>query len=705
MPVFKEWLEKHKKSPFKAYCNVCKKGFELSNMAKRALTSHAGGKIHQKAVGLRKLRITKMEQFVKVEKKECQEKKQTEMQNVDTETLTIQSPPEETPMSSQEKPVTSGQCLLSTYVSNEDVTRAEILWAMKGVMAHFSFRSSADIGHLFQSMFPDSSIAKKFTCGKTKMNYLICFGLAPYFREKLLQKINDSECVAISFDESLNKEFQTEQMDIIVRYFYEDKVVSQYFDSQFMGRTAATDLLHHLKCSLSKFSNRKLLQISMDGPRVNWKLLSLLCEDREKDDADLPKLLNIGSCGLHIVHGAFYTGCRATDWNIDGILRALYYLFEDSPAKREDYTSITDSTIFPLNFCATRWVEDDKVAQRALEIWPNVQKYIKEVLKRSKSKQPTSASFATIAKATKDVLLPAKLQVFVYISKVLKPFLVKYQTDEPMIMFLAEDLFDMCGKLMQKFVKKSVLDSTDTMSKLANLNVLDKENHKAASAVDIGFAAKGTLVKLAKPKPVVSERGLLEFRMECIKFLSQVTNKLLERSPLKYKLVRRLFCLNPKKMVTEPEECTQAFEDVLDKLIETKWRSSTVSDDLKDQYKSFLKVVKKDSELEFQNCTQRVDTFLYMHIQNKENFKDLWSVFKLLLTLCHSQSAVERGFNVNSDTVTPNLRDKTLVSMRTVYDTVKVLKIDVSSFVVTKELIRHCRYESIVCLPSLYSNL
>ena len=254
-------------------------------------------------------------------------------------------------------------------------------------------------------------------------------------------------------------------------------------------------------------------------------------------------------------------------------------------------------------------------------------------------------------------------------------------------------------------MKKSVLDSTDTMSQLANLNVLDKENHKAASDVDIGFAAKGTLVKLAKPKPVVSERGLLEFRMECIKFLSQVTNKLLERSPLKYKLVRRLFCLNPKKLVTEPEECTQAFEDVLDKLIETKWRSSTVSDDLKDQYKSFLKVVKKDSELEFQNCTQRVDTFLYMHIQNKENFKDLWSVFKILLTLCHSQSAVERGFNVNSDTVTPNLRDKTLVSMRTVFDTVKVLKIDVSSFVVTKELIRHCRYESIVCLPSLYSNL
>ena len=62
------------------------------------------------------------------------------------------------------------------------------------------------------------------------------------------------------------------------------------------------------------------------------------------------------------------------------------------------------------------------------------------MLKESKSKQPTSASFSTIEKATKDVLVPAKLQVFVYIAKVLKPFLVKYQTDEPMIMFLAKDV-------------------------------------------------------------------------------------------------------------------------------------------------------------------------------------------------------------------------------------------------------------------------
>ena len=138
MPVFNNWLAKHE-SPYKAYCKLCVKTIELSNMAKGALTTHAEGKGHQKAVGLKKLHLTKMEQFVKVEKKECAEKDQSEPQNIVTETLTVPLPTETPHKSCLEKPVTSGQHVMSAYVSNEDVMRAEILWAIKSVMAHFSF--------------------------------------------------------------------------------------------------------------------------------------------------------------------------------------------------------------------------------------------------------------------------------------------------------------------------------------------------------------------------------------------------------------------------------------------------------------------------------------------------------------------------------------------------------------------------------------
>ena len=151
------------------------------------------------------------------------------------------------------------------------------------------------------------------------------------------------------------------------------------------------------------------------------------------------------------------------------------------------------------------------------------------------------------------------------------------------------------------------------------------------------------------------------------KFISHGTSKILERSPIKYKLVRSLFCLNPQKMIGLPEECNEAFQIVLSKLIEAKWRSSSVANDLLEQYKCFLWVIKKTHDFEFKNCKERVYVLLCAHINHKKEFQPLWSVFKLLWQQL-SKSLVERGFSINTDVVTPNLNNETLVSLRTVYD-------------------------------------
>ena len=95
---------------------------------------------------------------------------------------------------------------------------------------------------------------------------------------------------------------------------------------------------------------------------------------------------------------------------------------------------------------------------------------------------------------------------------------------------------------------------------------------------------------------------------------------------------------------------------------------------------------------EFKNCKERVDTFLYAHINDRKDFQSLWSIFKLLITLSHSQSIVERGFNVSADVATPNFKEETLVSLTIVYNGMKALDIDLSSSVVPKELLAHCRY-------------
>ena len=68
-------------------------------------------------------------------------------------------------------------------------------------------------------------------------------------------------------------------------------------------------------------------------------------------------LLDIDSCGLHIVHGAFKTGNKSTSWDLNTFLYAVFNLFKDSLAKRGDFILFTGSNKFPLKFYV-QWFEN-----------------------------------------------------------------------------------------------------------------------------------------------------------------------------------------------------------------------------------------------------------------------------------------------------------------------------------------------------------
>ena len=48
------------------------------------------------------------------------------------------------------------------------------------------------------------------------------------------------------------------------------------------------------------------MQISMDGPNVNWKFYDSIVEERNEND-DYPSLIDV-SCSLHVVLGPFRAG-------------------------------------------------------------------------------------------------------------------------------------------------------------------------------------------------------------------------------------------------------------------------------------------------------------------------------------------------------------------------------------------------------------
>ena len=85
----------------------------------------------------------------------------------------------------------------------------------------------------------------------------------------------------------------------------------------------------------------------MDGPNVNWEVLRKTDEMLVGDNYS--KTINIGSCPQHTVHGAFETGAT-NDWDVHKILKSIFWLLQDSSARRNIYVTEGGSDVFPLGY-------------------------------------------------------------------------------------------------------------------------------------------------------------------------------------------------------------------------------------------------------------------------------------------------------------------------------------------------------------------
>ena len=589
-------------------------------------------------------------------------------------TLNIPGPPPQAPGTGSFKDRNQATTSVQQMVNKSDVLNAEVLWALKCLTSHYSQRSSEKTDRLFKNMFPDSQIAQSFQCGRTKCAYLICFGIAPYYHNVLLSKLKEPGTkFVISFDESLNKVLQQEQMDMIIRFWDKttQRVISRYLDSQFLGHTRATDLLKNFNIGLIGLHSANLVQVSMDGPATNWKFYDNLLKERQQEDPNMPSLLNVGSCGLHVVHGGFQTGATATGWKLESLLRSLWYLFVDAPARREDYETITESKVYPLHFCATRWLEDVPVAERAIQIWPAMVKYVTTAVAGPKSKVPNIQSFQTLKSNIQDPLITAKLQFFISVAKILKLFLEKFQTNAPMMPFLLNELQTILNTILGKFVKQSVLDAATSISKLAKIDVLKKDNLVKPKEVDTGFATK---VQKAVDEGKVSPLQLTEFQNECITFCQKLASKLMARCPLQYPVVRYLTSLDPEFMVKDPEAAVRCFTKLLETLINSKIKNAESCDALLIQYKSWITYVTKyeiDVFESYSPSKTRLDKFMSDQLSSKPEYKELFEVITEMLILSHGQSCVERGFSLNKDVLGVNMDADTLIAYRRALDGVK----------------------------------
>ena len=68
-----------------------------------------------------------------------------------------------------------------------------------------------------------------------------------------------------------------------------------------MGTATSEETLESFKEVHGKLDFlHSMLQISMDGPNVNWKMIGLIKEEKREFGSEKLALPNIGNCGLHV---------------------------------------------------------------------------------------------------------------------------------------------------------------------------------------------------------------------------------------------------------------------------------------------------------------------------------------------------------------------------------------------------------------------
>ncbi|CAF3455348.1 unnamed protein product, partial [Rotaria sp. Silwood2] len=200
---------------------------------------------------------------------------------------------------------------------DDQVSQAEILWALKSVQNAFSYKDSDDVGELLRTMFPDSKIAQKFSIQHSKMSYVISHGLGPYFRDLLIKDIKNCERFVLCFDERTNNQ-NKKQLDVYFRYWSSQKglVVTRYYRTILLGHAQVNVVVDGI---LGAFRTdgidiSKLLMLSRDNPNVNKTVEKMINDAMTKVNAEL---LNIGTCNLHVIHNGFKAGEEARRLLVD----------------------------------------------------------------------------------------------------------------------------------------------------------------------------------------------------------------------------------------------------------------------------------------------------------------------------------------------------------------------------------------------------
>lgn len=338
-------------SDTKAYCFVCCKSIQCGNSGLPQLLQHA--KKCQTHIKLAKTVCSDSQSRITFGNGQCSKTSQS----VNTVGSVVKS------------------CNISLSNTKEDTSKAEVIWAAKTAISNFSFRSSDGIGDTFRAMFSNPETLKTFSMSRSKLSYLMAYGLGPAFKEQLTYGVRRSGSpFSLQYDETTQSQVK-KQMELHIRYWspLHDEVWVRYYSSEFFGHADGATVSNAI---MSTFTNddiplKQLLTLGSDGPNVNKTIWRLLEQKLKSKCPEFDGFVDIGTCNIHIIHNSFGKGIEKYGKDCEQLAIDLHSLFKYSAARREDFRELQlnldlEQRIF-LEHTSLRWLSIGPSVRRTVE--------------------------------------------------------------------------------------------------------------------------------------------------------------------------------------------------------------------------------------------------------------------------------------------------------------------------------------------------
>ncbi|KAJ8352127.1 hypothetical protein SKAU_G00236030 [Synaphobranchus kaupii] len=247
------------------------------------------------------------------------------------------------------------------------------------VKHNLSYNSSDCAQKLYQKMLPDSKVAKKICCGRTKAESLVKDVLAPKAVEDVVGKLKKDETpLPFSIQTDASNKGNRKMFPVVVQFLTpECGVVNKMIDFVKNPNESAEGIVRCLLHSLETLGLKieQVSAFSADNANVNFGVHNSVYTMLRKQQINLLQ----GNCHAHIVHNTLKHALDNLSVDVENVVLKVYGFFSISAKRREalkEFCEFCDIEFREvLRHVTTRWLSLNPAITRLLQSWSALKSY------------------------------------------------------------------------------------------------------------------------------------------------------------------------------------------------------------------------------------------------------------------------------------------------------------------------------------------